>query len=69
MRADGENPVRSLFRGRIDKPVAGWISLENLDTGFRWVRSGLVCYVTVALAIYGTVSMGMLSQTCRWCNV
>ena len=32
-------------RGRIDRPVAGWISLENMDTGFRWarrVRTGLV---------------------------
>ena len=29
-------------RGRIDSPVAGWISLENIDTGFRWVRTGLV---------------------------
>ena len=42
MRADGEIPVRSLFRGRIDKPVAGWISLENLGTGFRWACPGLV---------------------------
>ena len=29
-------------RGRIDQPVAGWISLENMDNGFRWVRTGLV---------------------------
>ena len=29
-------------RGRIDQPVAGWISLENLDTGFRWARPGSV---------------------------
>ena len=25
-------------RGRIDNPVAGWISLENMDTGFRWIH-------------------------------
>ena len=23
-------------RGRIDGPVAGWVSLVNLDSGFRW---------------------------------
>ena len=31
-----------LSRGRIDEPVAGWISLECLDTGLRWVRTGSV---------------------------
>lgn len=25
-------------RGRIDQPMAGWISMENVDTSFRWVR-------------------------------
>ena len=29
-------------RGRIDKPVAGWISLEALGTACRWARPGLI---------------------------
>ena len=38
VRRDDQGRVR----GRIDRPVAGWISLENLDDGSRWVRPGLV---------------------------
>ena len=29
-------------RGRIDRPEVGWISLQNMDDGSRWVRPGLV---------------------------
>ena len=37
-----ERAVRILSRGRIDRPTEGWISLENMDSGYRYVRPGLV---------------------------
>ena len=30
--------IRSLFRGRIDRPVTGWISLVNLTNDVMWAR-------------------------------
>ena len=31
-------PDLQRVRGRIDQPQDGWVSLENLRSGYRWVR-------------------------------